>query len=132
MPSTAPSASAPHPYAPPRSRVAEPGELAAWLTDARARTLAVAGGLTPEQMIGPHRATVNPILWALGHVAFFQERWAWRHHHAQPPLRPRADLLYDSFEVEHAARWQIALPTLAETRAYLDEVLEHVLDRLRS
>jgi len=130
MPSHAPSEIAAHPYAPPQSVVAETSELFAWLKDARARTLAVAAGLTPAQMIGPHLATVNPILWALGHVAFFQERWAWRHHHAQAPLRPRADLLYDSFEVEHAARWQITLPDLAETRAYLDEVLERVLDRL--
>ncbi len=132
MPSTIPSASTPSPYAMPTSRIAESDELAYWLRDARARTLTVTGGLSAEQMIGPHRPTVNPILWALGHVAFFQERWAWRHHHAQSPLRPQADLLYDSFEVEHAARWQIALPNLAETRAYLDEVLEHVLDRLRS
>src|SRR5271170_4502486 len=94
-------------YSTPRGRIAEPAELVHWLRDARARTLEVASGLTPEQMIGPHRATVNPILWALGHVAFFQEFWAWRHHLGQAPLNPDADRVYDSFEVEHVARWQI-------------------------
>jgi iron(II)-dependent oxidoreductase len=113
-----------------RGPVAAAGELAAWLKDSRARLLDVTSGLTPQQLIGPHRSTVSPILWAMGHVAFFQERWAWTRHFGQAPLRPWAERLYDSFEVDPAARWQIALPGLAETRAYLDEVLERLLDRL--
>lgn len=113
-----------------RGPVAADGELAAWLKDARARLLEVTSGLTPQQLVGPYRATVNPILWAMGHVAFFQERWAWRHHFGQPPLRPAAERMYDSFEVEHPARWQIPLLSHAETRAYLDEGLEKLLDRI--
>lgn len=107
-------------------------ELAQWLKDARRRTLAVAAGLAPEQMIGPYRATVNPILWALGHVAFFQERWAWCHLRRAPPLHPGMELLYDSFEVEHPARWKLPLPDVEHTHAYLASVLEHVLQALKS
>jgi iron(II)-dependent oxidoreductase len=112
--------------------VADPAELSWWLRDSRERLLEAVSGLTPQQMIGPHRATVNPILWAMGHVAFFQEFWAWRHHFGEAPIRPQAALLYDSFEVEHPVRWQLPLPNLAETRAYLDEVHERLIDRLRS
>ncbi|MFI5400950.1 MAG: selenoneine synthase SenA [SAR324 cluster bacterium] len=127
-PATASAAAAPYPFA--RGRVAEPDELAWWLRDARARLLEVAGGLTARQLIGPYRATVNPILWAMGHVAFFQERWAWQHHFGGVPLRPEAELLYDSFEVDHPDRWQLPLLGLSETRVYLDEVLERLLDRI--
>src|SRR5579863_90804 len=114
----------------PRGQIAEPGELAWWLRDARARLLEVASGLSSEQLIGAYRPTVNPILWALGHVGFFQEYWAWQHHFGQAPIRPDAELLYNSFEVEHPIRWKLALPPLAQTRAYLDEVQERVLERL--
>ncbi len=114
------------------SAISPPEELAGWLKDARQRTLTLAAGLTAEQLIGPYRKTVNPIRWALGHVAFFQERWAWCHLQGQPPLHPGMELLYDSFEVEHPLRWNLPLPDLERTQAYLADVLEHVLARLRS
>jgi iron(II)-dependent oxidoreductase len=111
-------------------RAPTPEGLGAWLRDARSRTLAAAEGLAPEQWMGPYHATVNPILWALGHVAWFQERWAWQRLYGQPPLGPGMDRFYDSFEVEHPARWRLPLPDRAATLGYLAEVLEHVLARL--
>jgi iron(II)-dependent oxidoreductase len=117
-------------YSIPTRPVAEAAELAHWLRDARARTLEVASGLNDAQLMGPQISVVNPIRWALGHIAFFQERWAWCHQAGQAPLWPDAALFYDSFEVEHAARWSLPLPDMDRTRAYLDQVLEHVLARL--
>ena len=127
-----PDSQHPEPFPLPRKAVAEPAEIVWWLRDSRKRLLEVCSGLTSEQMIGPHRATVNPILWAMGHVAFFQEYWSWQHHFRQAPIRPDADLLYNSFEVEHATRWQLPLPNPEETRAYLDEVHERLIERINS
>jgi len=105
-------------------------ELSAWLRDARTRTLAVIDGLSDEELIGAFRETVNPILWALGHVAWFHENWALRHLRGLPSLMPGNDELYNSFEVAHETRWELALPSRAATLAYLDDVLAAELERL--
>ncbi|HET9594013.1 MAG TPA: selenoneine synthase SenA [Anaeromyxobacteraceae bacterium] len=105
-------------------------DLAAWIRGARARTIALADALAPDALLGPRLAIVNPPLWELGHVAWFQERWVLRHALGRPPLRADGDALYDSSAVPHDARWELPLPTLAGTLAYLAEVEDRVLDGL--
>jgi len=106
-------------------------ELAARLLDARARTLALAGGLdTGERRLGPRLAIVNPPLWELGHVGWFQEKWILRGLAGAPPLRAEADSLYDSSAVHHDVRWDLPLPSWDETLAELARILERVLERL--
>lgn len=106
-------------------------EIAAGMRDARARTLALAEGLSPDALLGPRLAVVNPPLWELGHVAWFQERWVLRHAAGRPPRRDGADALYDSAAVPHDARWDLPLPPLEETLAYLAAVQRDALDALR-
>ncbi|MBI4082924.1 MAG: ergothioneine biosynthesis protein EgtB [Candidatus Lambdaproteobacteria bacterium] len=96
--------------------------MGAWQDDARRRTLALVEDLDDAQLIGPYFATVNPIRWAIGHVAWFHETWALRHLRGRPPLHPRYDTLFDSFQVAHAQRWQLDLPDRTATLAYLAEV----------
>src|SRR3546814_6804654 len=48
------------------------------LRDARAHTLALVEDLTDEQLIGPRLATVNPLLWEIGHLAWFHESFILR------------------------------------------------------
>ena len=43
------------------------------LQAARSRTLALVEDLDDEQLLGPRLAIVNPPLWEIGHVAWFQE-----------------------------------------------------------
>ena len=105
--------------------------LAAWLGDARSRTLALVADLTDEQMLGPRLGTVNPPLWEIGHVAWFQEKWVLRHALGRAPLRPDADALYDSAAVPHATRWGLPLPSRGDTLAYMSGVLSHALEALR-
>ena len=76
-------------------------ELIANLVDARARTLELLGDLEGEQLFGPRLATINPPLWELGHVAWFQEHWASCHLRGLQPLRSDGDALYDSAAVHH-------------------------------
>jgi len=100
------------------------------LLDARTRTLELVSGLTDEQLLGPRLATVNPLRWELGHVAWFQEKWALRHQWGEPPIRRDGDELYDSSRVAHDTRWDLPLPTMEETRAFAGQVLGRILDRI--
>jgi gamma-glutamyl hercynylcysteine S-oxide synthase len=104
--------------------------LADAVRDARERTLELVADLTDEQLMGPRLAIVNPLLWEIGHVAWFQEKWVLRHAGGQDPLRSDADALYDSARVAHDTRWDLPLPSRAETLAYLLAVREGVVDRL--
>ena len=112
----------------------EPAQLERDLIASRARTLQLTGDLTGEQLLGPQLTIVNPPLWEIGHVAWFQEWWCLRDGaSATPgaPLLPGADALYDSAKVAHATRWSLPLPAIAATRAYGEEVLDRVMSRLR-
>src|SRR5687767_10853265 len=98
-----------------------------WLRDARARSLALIEDLTDAELLGPRLAIVNPMRWEIGHVGWFQERWVLRHALGRPSLRADADALYDSSAVPHDTRWDLPLPSRAETLAYLAAVLADVL-----
>ena len=52
--------------------------LLEWVHDARAKTFKLVEDLTDEQMMGPKLETVNPLLWEIGHAAYFQELWVLR------------------------------------------------------
>src|SRR5438309_8881981 len=99
-----------------------PRLLAAWLQDARARSLSLVADLTDEQLLGPRLPIVNPLLWEIGHVAWFQEKWVLRRCGNSPSLRADADALYDSAAIPHATRWDLPLPSREETLRYLAEV----------
>ncbi len=66
---------------------------------------------------------VNPVLWEIGHVAWFHEYWTLRHAAGRAPLIERGDRLWDSSAVPHATRWQLDLPDRAGTFAYMADVL---------
>ncbi len=102
--------------------------LQEWLLDARERTLALVQDLNDEQWMGPRLMTVNPLLWELGHIGWFQEHWVLRH---QRKLRRQLrDDLYDSSHVPHATRWDLSLPSRDATLAHLRAVLETVVEGL--
>jgi len=90
-------------------------------------------GLDGDRLLGPKLAIVNPPLWELGHVAWFQEYWCLRRkaqNEIADPIIPGADALYDSAKVAHDTRWNLPLPDLKATRSYQSEVLQRVLRRL--
>lgn len=115
--------------------------LARALHHSRQRTLALADAWAqalPDLDV-PHSPELNPPLWELGHVGWFQQWWVGRNQqrplgtacepdHARPPSAlPGADALYNSSQVPHASRWHLPLPSLADTRAYMGEVLGQTL-----
>ncbi|MEO7336324.1 MAG: selenoneine synthase SenA [Caldimonas sp.] len=90
----------------------------------------------------PFRPEINPPLWELGHIGWFQEYWIGRNvqrprgercdpsHPKLASILPDADRWYDSSNVPHDTRWRLDLPDLASTRQYLVETLETTLDLL--
>jgi gamma-glutamyl hercynylcysteine S-oxide synthase len=108
----------------------DPADLIAPLRDARARTLALVAGLDGEALMGPRLPIVNPLLWEIGHLAWFHEHFVLRGLDGRPPLRTDADTLYDSAAVPHATRWDLPLPSLRDTLAYMAGVQNALEDRL--
>ncbi len=111
-------------------------QLAEMLTDSRKRTLELVSDLTDEQMIGPQLRIVNPPLWEIGHLAWFQERWNLRRV-TDEEFRPsnvldRGDALYDSMEVAHDTRWDLPLLSREETLDYMQRVLDETLNKLHT
>lgn len=130
------------------ARIAREGDataLATALTTTRARTLALLSAYVDA--LGPRLAVayspqLNPPLWEVGHVGWFQDYWIARNRqralgtacdpdHQRPEGRlPGADALYNSSRVEHTTRWNLPLPDLAVTRAYLEAGLAETLELL--
>ena len=121
-------------------------QLGAALLESRANTLRTFAcyerSLRATALQVPYSAEVNPPLWELGHVGWFQEYWIGRNPQrargiAADPDAPRAapslvnaDALYDSSRVEHTSRWRLPLPDAVATRDYLARGLEQTLQTL--
>lgn len=105
--------------------------LAAWLRETQALTDTLFSVIDETRLDVPSIAIVNPPLWELGHVAWFQEFWIHRRgSFAASSMIPGADRLYDSARVPHDTRWSLDLPDLDATRAYGKAILERSLEVL--
>ena len=116
------------------------------LMDARNHTLHLfaqyQNALEAVMYVVPFGVTVNPPLWELGHIGWFQEWWIARNtQRALGPrcepaqtrlasIEPNADSWWDSTQVPHGTRWWLDLPNVNTIRAYLLETLESTLDLL--
>ncbi len=110
-------------------------ELLDELSATRSHTLELIDNLKPEQWTVPLTETINPPLWEVGHVGWFQEYFCSRYRHDREPrgsILQNSDSFWDSNSLSHDLRWLITLPNQATTREYLTDVLELTLDKLRS
>lgn len=113
--------------------------LANELQATREQTLSWIAALREDQFVVPCAHVLNPPLWELGHIAWFQEYWCsrQRHQYAQhkpyprhqlnPSIRIDADALYDSAKVAHHSRWHLPLPNLTQTKNYCQQSLDQTL-----
>jgi gamma-glutamyl hercynylcysteine S-oxide synthase len=126
-------------------RSAGRADLAAALRESRDATLAcftrTQAALARTGRGVPCLPTLNPPLWELGHIGWFQQHWVDRnppHERARGPRadpltpmrvhpQPEADALYDSSRVPHASRWHLPLPTADATCATLSRQLDGTL-----
>ncbi len=105
-------------------------KLIAQIEDSRARTLKLIEQLDEKQLMGPPLPIVNPLRWEIGHTAYFYEYWVLRHHFGEAAGRPDVDRLYDSISIAHDDRWDLPLPSMPDTLAYMKSVLSRVRARL--
>ena len=117
-------------------RLYEGERLAQGLRDARSRTLHLYAHLDLERLAVPRLPIVNPPLWELAHVAWFQEHWCLRHSPgeaavARQSILPGADAMFDSAAVAHASRWSLRYPPVLALRAYMADTLDATLDMLQ-
>jgi len=115
--------------------------LAAMLRQSRGDTLAsfAAWERALPGLQVPQRPGLNPPVWELGHIGWFQAYWTIRnpqrragiHAHPAAPRGPAdpsgSDSLYDSSRVAHATRWSLPLPDADATRGQLARQLEATL-----
>ena len=128
-----------NPTAPPGQaiRQADAPALAQALRASRQDTLALfALGQAACAGVVPQRPELNPPLWELGHIGWFQSWWLARNAQrglgaqADPDaLRPTdaGDALYNSSQVPHDSRWALPLPGAAAIRAQVDAQLQQTL-----
>lgn len=96
------------------------------MEDARRRTLTLIEGLDAAQLMGPKLSVVNPLRWEIGHTAYFYEFWILREHLGLAPVFDSVDSLYNSITIDHDDRWDLPLPSLGDTLAYMREVHDRV------
>jgi iron(II)-dependent oxidoreductase len=105
--------------------------LAQALRATRARTLAICGHLDLGGLQVPCIPIVNPPLWELAHVAWFQEFWCSRRGAASPgSILEGADALFDSSAVPHDSRWTLDYPPMETLAAYMNDTLAATLEKL--
>src|SRR2546426_9560506 len=102
------------------------------LLDARRVELALLDDLTDAQMLGTRAHFVEPPIWEMGHVGWFQEYWLLRRLDGADPLLSGADDIYASFKGSSTRRWGHRFPSRPATRAFSAEVLRPRVARLRS
>ena len=117
-------------------RLYEGERLAQALRDARARTLQAYAHLDLEELSVPRLPIVNPPLWELSHIAWFQEHWCLRYSAgkralARDSILQGADAMFDSTAVAHAIRWSLPYPPARDLRAYMADTLDATLEALR-
>jgi gamma-glutamyl hercynylcysteine S-oxide synthase len=121
-------------------RCANAAQLAAGLRDVRSRSLAMFDAYAAANALNiPCNDELNPPLWELGHIGWFQELWIGRnpqrdagiaYNHTlprAPSLLAHADAWYDSAQVAHAARWHLPLLAPEDSKTYLAATLEQTL-----
>ena len=130
----------------PLIRRASRGVLSLALMDARNHTLHLftqfQSALQAADFVVPMLPTLNPPLWELGHVGWFQEYWIGRNLQRSqgarcdpagprlPSIEAAADRWWDSSQVPHDTRWSLDLPDVNACRAYLLNTLESTLELL--
>ena len=121
-------------------RRATAAQIADGLQSLRCKILQVFDAyVAADRLTVPYADALNPPLWELGHIAWFQEYWIGRNqlrhlgihydanHTRLPSVLAQADSWYNSSQVPHAARWHLPLPEPEASKDFLAETLNQTL-----
>jgi ergothioneine biosynthesis protein EgtB len=124
-------------------RKANAAQIADGLRNLRTKTLAIFDTyLAANCLTVPCTDELNPPLWELGHITWFQEYWIGRNqqrhlgihydaNHARlPSTLANADSLYDSGKVSHVSRWHLPLLETEACKNYTAKILSQTLKLL--
>ncbi len=100
------------------------------LERSRERTRLLADSVDEEDLVRQHSKLMSPLVWDYAHVGNQEELWLVRDVGGREPLRQDIDELYDAFMHPRSDRPALPLLNPAETRAYIAEVRDKVLDVL--
>ncbi len=106
-----------------------PQDIVTRLAEARERTLSLVAPLDDADLHRQHDPLMSPIIWDLGHIAHFEELWLVRNLDG-PVEFGEMPGIYNPFEHPRKVRGALALPSLDECRAMMDEIRARVVDRL--
>ena len=125
-------------------RQAKAKELTAALQELRTHTLSAFRAYERANLLHiPYQPELNPPLWELGHIAWFQEYWIGRNKHRSEGTdwqigRPQntsllitSDQWFDSAKVQHVTRWDQSLPTREACLTYAEQTMEQTLALLQ-
>ena len=125
-------------------RQAKAKELTAALQELRTHTLSAFRTYERANLLRiPYQPELNPPLWELGHIAWFQEYWIGRNKHRSEGTdwqigRPQntsllitSDQWFDSAKVQHVTRWDQALLTRETCLTYAEQTMEQTLALLQ-
>ncbi len=107
-------------------------ELIELLCRVRQRQLSLFEDLEGPALLGEREHHLEPPIWEMGHVAWFQEHFILRRLDGCEPILKKGDSMYDSFHVSYKIRWDHDFPNKAETLSFAEEVLDRCIARLAS
>ncbi len=100
------------------------------LRRARSQQLSIFEDLSAEEMLGQQEHHLEPPIWEMGHIIWFQELYLLRGLDDKPSFFPKGDSMYDSFHVSYKKRWSHDFPSKKDTLSYGKQVLDAAVARL--
>jgi gamma-glutamyl hercynylcysteine S-oxide synthase len=104
--------------------------LAGELSRTRARSAALTNAVDDGELVRQHSSIMSPLVWDYAHIGNQEELWLVRDVGGRDPVRADIDQLYDAFKNPRPDRPTLPLLDPTETRQYLGEVRDKVLDVL--
>ncbi|MEO6502943.1 MAG: ergothioneine biosynthesis protein EgtB [Jatrophihabitantaceae bacterium] len=104
--------------------------IAAELTRARLRSTALTDAVDEPDLITQHSPLMSPLVWDYAHIANQEEIWLVRDVGGREAVRADIDQMYDAFKNSRAERPSLPLLSPTQTRGYVSQVREKVLDVL--
>ena len=103
--------------------------IVATLERARARTHALTATVDDDDLVRQHSTLMSPLVWDLAHIGNQEELWLLRDVGGKEPILPETvDQLYDAFQHPRADRPSLPLLDPVESRRYVVQVRERVID----
>jgi len=107
-------------------------ELIKLVTEARQQSMDLVADLDEDQLTVPYLDIINPLIWEMCHLSYFQELWVLRNGAGEKPIISNSDSLFDSIKIGHETRWKLKLPNREEAFNYVKSVRDKVIELINS